>query len=89
MWQPIETAPRDGTHILAYPVLLDVACVVSWGGIGHAGYWRLPMTDRVAPYHPTHWMSVPKPDISHPKPLRGDITERAGRRDIFSKPQKT
>ena len=61
-WQPIETAPKDGTHILAFPVLLDVACVVSWHGSGHAGYWRLPMTDQIIPYLPTMWMQVPAPN---------------------------
>ena len=60
-WQPIETAPKDGTHILALPVLLDVACVVSWKGDGIAGFWRLPMTDKVSPYHPRYWQPLPSP----------------------------
>lgn len=86
MWQPIETAPRDGTHILAYPVLLDVACVVSWHGKGQAGYWRLPMTEKVTPYHPTMWMPVPKPDALPQQEQRRDIMDGRGRRDIFRKP---
>lgn len=86
MWQPIETAPRDGTHILAFPVLLDVACVVSWHGKGHAGYWRLPMTEKVTPYQPTMWMHVPKPEvIASAEPSR-DIMDGRGRRDIFRNP---
>lgn len=69
MWKPIETAPRDGTHVLAYPVLFGVACVVSWHGAGNAGYWRLPMTDQPTPYLPTHWMPVPSPSHAVGEPV--------------------
>lgn len=87
MWQSIDTAPKDGTHILAYPVLLDVACVVSWSGRGNAGYWRLPMTERVTPYQPTMWMPVPRPSpMPATEPERQDIMDGRGRRDIFRKP---
>lgn len=86
MWQPIETAPRDGTHILAYPVLLDVACVVSWHGRGHAGYWRLPMTDGATPYTPTHWMPVPSPMRMTTFERSRDIMDGSGRRDILRNP---
>jgi len=92
MWQTIETAPKDGTHILAYPVLLDVACVVSWHGKGQAGYWRLPMTDRIAPYRPTVWMPVPKPstyDLPDTELPRQDIMDGRGRRDMFRNPKTT
>lgn len=73
-WRPIATAPRDGeTHILAYPVLRDRACVVIWERpartppmmrargeeTGHFGFWRLPMSQARAPYEPTHWMPLP------------------------------
>ena len=68
-WQPIATAPRDGTHILAYPVLQAVACVVSWRGTGQAGYWRLPMTERAAPYSPEWWMPIPKLDAYNKETL--------------------
>lgn len=82
MWQPIETAPKDGTHILAFPVLLNVACVVSWSG---TGYWRLPMTDKATPYTPTKWMPVPAPE-PEPEPSR-DIMDGRGRRDIMKNPR--
>ena len=29
-WQTIETAPKDGTHILVFPALLAYPLVVSW-----------------------------------------------------------
>lgn len=88
MWQPIESAPKDGTHILAFPVLLDVACVVSWHGSEQAGYWRLPMTDKVTPYLPTMWMPVPAPNrMTTCEPSR-DIMDGRGRRDILQRPKR-
>lgn len=74
-WQPIETAPKDGTYIIAYPVLSETACVVVWEravetppmmrakgeNIDHSGYWRLPMTGKPTPYQPTHWRTLPAP----------------------------
>lgn len=63
-WLPIETAPKDGTEILA--VRGKLQCVVSWRG------WRMgdgALRDDEARwrsangYHivPTHWMSLPEP----------------------------
>lgn len=56
-WQPIETAPKDGTPIIAYPH-------TDGGGVGLAiwsnmttGQWRSEY-DRE---WPTHWMPLPKP----------------------------
>lgn len=65
-WQPIETAPRDGTEILIYPCKdsswfssphdRDVA---HWDGRG----WYLSIDDCVASYalSPTHWMPLEEP----------------------------
>jgi hypothetical protein len=66
-WQPIETAPKDGTHLL----LSDGERVTlgGWtsdmdqgaeyeGQIGMAGWWSVdlgPNGDR-----PTHWMPLPE-----------------------------
>jgi len=87
MWQPIDTAPKDGTHILAFPVLLDVACVVSWHGSRQAGYWRLPMTDKITPYMPTMWMPVPMPSwVATTHDPSRDIMDGRGRRDITKNP---
>lgn len=62
-WQPIDSAPRDGTYVL----------LVSSGGAVWQGYWR--KSDE-APYghagwtrfnscdiqwQPNHWMPMPKP----------------------------
>lgn len=82
-WLPIETAPRDGTYILAYPVLLDIACVISWDG---AGYWRMPMTSIEPPYQPKMWAPLPSPETTrHPalrtrNPLPSGVADPSGRR---------
>lgn len=66
-WQPIETAPRDGTSILVFTELgVFEATFVS--------YWEFA----VANYHgclccsgrgdnPTHWMPLPEPPKETPK----------------------
>jgi hypothetical protein len=55
-WQPIETAPKDGTDILVYDN--GVMFVTSWVDVdGWQGWWE---TGRVEP-PPTHWMPLPDP----------------------------
>lgn len=59
-WQPIETAPKDGTEILLW---------VPGGFVWHAvmafsnGMWADRYTGRPLPFLkvPTHWMPLPKP----------------------------
>ena len=60
VWQPIETAPKDGLHILAhdgntyYP-----PAVVHW----HVDDWYLSNCpiDGNNEYDPAHWMPLPTP----------------------------
>lgn len=66
-WQPIETAPKDGTRILAFmvdraeirkgfpPAELDGIDVIYWSTI-HNGGW---VSHRFG--SPTHWMPLPEP----------------------------
>lgn len=68
-WQPIETAPKDGTWVLLY----DPSCDISRGGrIGVGSYeddfgdgsWIFDDTGSI-PWEPfpTHWMPLPpKPE---------------------------
>lgn len=65
-WQPIETAPRDGTPILAYPVWSSspVAEVV-WRPMKRTtGRWE----SRGLAVHGTltHWMPLPPPPEPRP-----------------------
>ncbi len=61
-WQPIETAPEDGTEVLASGFLYDdpangrwiEACKFWWSG------WVLSSNDSKV-YNPTHWMPLPEP----------------------------
>jgi len=72
-WQPIETAPMDGTHIIGYiPVKSNRGGVVGiffepeyqrkFLGIDipHGGLWRYSCHEQVIA-EPTHWMSLPNP----------------------------
>lgn len=61
-WQPIETAPRDGTPVLLY-ITPDVQCVGEWSTIVGAFYHG--ETDRIAP---THWQPLPEPPGSERDP---------------------
>ena len=63
-WKPIETAPKDGTHILLANKegtseggwLTDIDHGADWEGqIGMAGWWRVDGTD----WTNTHWRHLP------------------------------
>jgi hypothetical protein len=64
-WQPIETAPRDGTEILVWGGGHDVASV--WWQDGDEDVWF--NGDVIV--HPTHWMPLPKP----PAPIDAKLKE--------------
>ena len=63
-WLPIETAPKNGTWIVAW-CLEDFPQVVSWdneidyGEDGVSQIWRSVLTERFV--IPTHWMPLPEP----------------------------
>ena len=66
-WQPIETAPRDGTNIVLFDgQRVSVGGWVSAADQGaepgeeyliSAGWWSLDLSDN----QPTHWMPLPDP----------------------------
>lgn len=74
MWQPIETAPRDGTAILAWnenygaretrwEFYREGSIAFSWfqEGKGPDGAWRWaePQNNWGSSWAPTHWMPLP------------------------------
>lgn len=67
-WQSIETAPKDGTTVLAhfpqrigYVGRQDVVPVL-WSGWG-GGTWQNATTGHNISAVPTHWMPVPDPPV--------------------------
>lgn len=67
MWQPIETAPKDGTEFVMLDANVNTATVGHWmadvgwlnkpvpiGGAKHEPRW-FPLAT------PTHWMPLPQP----------------------------
>lgn len=68
-WQPIETAPKDGTNILVCAE--DVMSTVKWDDFFKE--WALVVSGSQSEddefYGPTHWMPLPPP----PKCLTGNI----------------
>lgn len=70
-WQPIETAPKDGTRILATG---DGTTVVTlWGKANHVPLYSWLLLD--VPYDPedydfwkpTHWQPLPPPPTEQEK----------------------
>ena len=65
-WQPIETAPKDGTDVLVYE-LQRTMCVAYWDDFinrdGKIAGWR---DCQCYPVEPTHWMLLPSPPAAQP-----------------------
>jgi hypothetical protein len=70
-WQPIETAPKDGTEILAWEdEYIPYVCTYWRGGVTSLGHnlmesWQLVnifgSIENNRDIEPTHWMELPKP----------------------------
>lgn len=70
-WQPIETAPKDGTAILVFPPSSSAmqASIAKWDEDKYANkpipYWRrmdaLGKKTFSRSLPPTHWMPLPPP----------------------------
>lgn len=74
-WQPIETAPKDGTTVLLYRPTALRWCVVDKGRwetqkyhSKPSPYWssdqKLPTVAEQRSWEPTHWMPLPEPPES-------------------------
>ena len=86
-WRPIETAPRDGTEIVAYLGGSSMANiedpdnrfrVLRWSThysiFGLGGCWTdglCTLGDRI---DVTHWMPLPEPPETAPNPRRRTVT---------------
>ena len=75
-WQPIETAPKDGTRVLYFSPTLG-----EWIGNEPPGHMRGNWNPKLIPAHgwsgnaygflnETHWMSRPSPPIALSRPQR-------------------
>lgn len=62
-WRPIESAPRDGTHILV-PMKFIGADVVSYD----LGAWRETTSMLRLKEEPTHWQPLPAPPTKETTP---------------------
>ena len=62
-WQPIETAPKDGTHILAYCDRMKEVGEVMWStSFGRWGAtWVIAGFNQPWASRPTHWRPLPAP----------------------------
>ena len=61
-WQPIETAPKDGTKIIAFDHHAGVVIVrwrMRWPETGCE--WIEATGEEYENYRPTHWMPLPEP----------------------------
>lgn len=57
-WMPIETAPKDGTKILAAELLLGTIWIMEVCRF-FEGEWILSWDN--GDIYPSHWMPLPKP----------------------------
>jgi len=63
-WQPIETAPKDGTGFLAFERISNKhytisVCVWENGSEGEGPYMVLFHQEKNIPVVPTHWVPLP------------------------------
>jgi hypothetical protein len=59
-WQPIESAPNDGTRIIAWHKNYDAPVTVQLYG----DWWSVAYDLGPLKHQPTHWMPLPAPPRS-------------------------
>ena len=74
MWQPIETAPKDGSFILLATPKGRMADGF-WSPVYEVWVWSWPYVM----VEPTHWMPLPELPGAHPKPDCGEAGHDEGR----------
>ena len=61
-WQSIETAPKDGTWILAWlGGIAQIADTIQWA---YGGWWNGSDGYVRSSAHPTHWRHLPDPPVT-------------------------
>ncbi len=70
-WQPIETAPKDGTRVLVWHPEYSAPLTAQF----YSDTWGIHSTLPRLFNQPTHWMLVPAP----PKHSKNAIAENASR----------
>jgi hypothetical protein len=63
-WQPIETAPKDGSNVLVIEAGNSVPVVAYWDNDMDGGWWGYWQTEQLNPHKPTHWMPLPAPPVA-------------------------
>lgn len=60
-WEPIETAPKDGTIVIGYDPKAKKWNVkfMAYHKTKTGGFWRNEVV--TGAFDPTHWMQIPKP----------------------------
>jgi hypothetical protein len=68
MWQPIETAPKDGARVLLYGRVQEGfgSRVARWQETERGSVWLVQDTDMAIIHvpEPTHWQPLPEPPAS-------------------------
>jgi len=57
-WKKIESAPKDGTHIVAYDAALDGLVIIRWRGGDFPGEWVVSWDGAPNP-DCTYWLPIP------------------------------
>ena len=60
-WLPIETAPKDGTRVLAGAPYSWVTIVAFGDTKRRPNWYEGHSLGRLPPRQPTHWMRLPEP----------------------------
>jgi hypothetical protein len=67
-WRPIESAPRDRRHILAW----FPECLCTFSVVWHEGDWHFAGAGLVYHGKPTHWQPLPEPPRANLGRLLGE-----------------
>lgn len=89
-WQPIETAPKDGTTILLWEGESGTECwVVPVTGSWDCGEWTLTCHG-FSTLAPSHWMPLPdRPEVSEDRRSDRDGADAKSSKSPKSEPKST